>query len=174
MSRPVQGSRGGGGANPKKPPTGVLPPATEEPMEKPVSRAHTREQERAKLAWDWVQEAAKALDKAKAAPRYGTLTKKLPTYLYTNGFEQTMAFLFSKAEKSDRKPAGLLFARLAQHTLRSLREAPPLLAEGASISQMMDAIVKLNVEQSRRASHEATCIAQWLHRFGAAELGEEE
>lgn len=133
--------------------------------------AQTREQERARLAWDWVQKARACAN----SKRYGTLARKLPTYLRTSGFEQTMAFLFSKSERLEQKPEGLLFAQLARHCMASFRDRGGvlLLQPNATLSQMMTAMVELSLDDSRRAAQEALCISEWLQRFAPTELGEE-
>lgn len=135
-------------------------------------QAQTREQHRAKLAWQWVQEARKN----DFGERYGTLARKLPNYLQTSGFEQTMAFLFAKTnrEETEKKAEGLLFLQMARHTLSPFRRAGMPIVEGnAPISQLMRAVVELTADESRRASHEAMRIAEWLRRFAPAELGVE-
>lgn len=140
--------------------------------ESPPKQPHvqTAEQERASVAWKWVEDAKKCI----APKKYGTLSRKLPTYLRTSGFEQTMAFLFSKSEGLETKAEGMMFAQFARHCLRTFRRnGMPLLDGQTKVGQMMKEIVGLQMDESRRAAQEAMRIAEWLKRFAPTELGEE-
>lgn len=115
------------------------------------SRGQTLDQQRAKIAWGWAEEARKNL--GSAAERYENLARKLPGYIKTSGLGQTMAFLFSKSKGSDKAPEGLLFRQMLER-----------LAPGEK-NQSMDGVVNLTAVGYRQATREALAMAEWLRRF---------
>lgn len=129
--------------------------------------------ERAQWAW---KQVAVAADLPKISARYGTLTRKLPSYLQVNGLGQTLAFLYSKRrDTKGRTGDGLLLVqlglRLAKEVSgsRSLTEAEV----DPDPAPVMAWLVGLTPDGYRRASHEARCVAEWLKRFAEGRLEEE-
>ena len=106
--------------------------------ERPLPPRQTPAQRRAQEAWAWV-ELAKRLDKTNK-DRYLTLARKLSGYLQVSGFEQTMAFLFSKAKQSRQTPEGLLFMQLGEYVGRELDQTLP---PNAPLSNIMSALLAL-------------------------------
>lgn len=121
---------------------------------------------RAKVAWGWVTAAEARFPKEKERKRYGTLARKLPTYLQVSGLGQTLAFLFSKGERDKDKPESLLLSQLSDH-LRSRLSPPPT-------GEIMSAILELSPAAYRTATREALAIADWLKRFAEGRLDAEE
>lgn len=116
--------------------------------------------ERARTAWQWVDEAVKR----PYSDMYGTLARKLSSYLQVSGLGQTMAFLYSKARGEDGGAHGLLFEQLARH-----------LARGRTTERRdMAVILNLGPAEYRRATAETMAIALWLKRFAEGRLGEKE
>jgi CRISPR-associated protein Cmr5 len=137
----------------------------------------------ARAEWAWrVTESIPSTGKGRS--RYGTVARKLPSYLQTNGLGQTLAFLYSKAEAGNPKatvPAketgdGLMLLHLGAW-LQGKRP-PPAPQEGASktLNLMVNAndvmrwLTSLDAEAYRAASHEARECALWLRRFAEGRI----
>ena len=118
------------------------------------SALRTLEQERAKYAWNCVQEV-----KGKPfAGDYRTIAVKVPSLILTNGLGQTLAFLRSK---SDRPHFQLLYQHLADWVGSKVR----------ANSDLLHWLVKnATSQQYRLATMEALAWLQWLKRFAEAEL----
>lgn len=133
------------------PAAGAAPPAA------PTSRARDLAREHARRAWEWVDEAAKRPD---LSDTYGTLARKLASYLQVSGLGQTMAFLYSKG--SSASAHRLLFGQLAGQLTRG---------RGGDRRDMQD-ILDLEPGAYRRATGDAMALALWLKRFAEGRLGE--
>ncbi len=140
----------------------------------------------ARAEWAWrVTESIPAAGKARS--RYGTVARKLPSYLQTNGLGQTLAFLYSKAEAGNPKASaavtatgdGLMLVYLGGW-LQGKRPPPavPAPQDGAvkklypevTANEVMGWLTKLEPEAYRAASHEARECALWLRRFAEGRI----
>lgn len=139
-----------------------------------ISPQQTKDQERANAAWRCVEEAGQQSPDFKK--RYGTLARKLPALIQTNGLGQALAFLYSKAKfaeaedkrSSEAKANGTIFNQLSDRVMKELEIA----------SQDQGKLLRVLVQQQtafyRRATAEALAFALWLRRFAEAELPSEE
>ncbi|HXG36040.1 MAG TPA: type III-B CRISPR module-associated protein Cmr5, partial [Dehalococcoidia bacterium] len=83
----------------------------------------TLEQQRARRAWDCVQEVTNQPQDFKK--KYSSLARKVPMLVLTNGLGQTLAFLLSKAKRHEpenkrsveAKAHDLLFTHLSNWVL---------------------------------------------------------
>ena len=141
------------------------------------------EQERAKWAWDKVDEVAPrpgtggrsgAVEK-----RYGTLARKLPSYLQVSGVGQTLAFLYAKGKGegatgttgAGAKGDGVLLRHLRERVLMVLANGGAVKAEPRDVMQV---VLQLDPDQYRLETAELAAAATWLKRFAEGRLGEEE
>lgn len=152
----------------------------------------TMEQERAKHAWECIQQclsqAIQQLETAIAHERelkrredlkkrlqnlqsedggkewkgkYGSVVRKLPSYIMTNGLGQTLAFLKAKGKGEPGNEHEILYQHLASWLKRRLDINGDLL----------DWVVNTATSQQyRMATMEALALLQWLKRFAEAEL----
>ncbi len=134
-----------------------------------MSKRQTKEQKRAKYAWECVEEAQSTL--SEKASEYGQLARGLPALIQTNGLGQTLAFLLAKGKYKDavkqENPHHLLYSHLSRWVMKEIwQEDDP---DGL--------LVKLTQESSatyRRATSEALALLIWLRRFAEARLVKEE
>lgn len=130
----------------------------------------TLEQRRAKQAWDDVQAVVNHPD-GEFKKRYGSLARRVPTLVLTNGLGQTLAFLLSKSknneDNSEQNEHGLLFHQISNWTMS--RVAP-----GAKDSDLLVWILNNNSDAYRLATVEALAYLTWLKRFAEAVLPTEE
>jgi len=128
-----------------------------------MSILRTREQQIATRAANCISEVKK---EEKLAKRYGTLARKLPSLVLTNGLGQTLAFLKSKGySQGTPKPdaaEALIYKHLCGHLLTS------------KDSDLLDTIMGENSLEYRYHTAEALAFAGWLKRFAEAELEAEE
>lgn len=138
-------------------------PAAAAGAQRPALRQQRSEQ-RALYAWGCVREAADQGPRASA--RYGTLARKLPSYLQVSGVGQTLAFLFGRSGSDKLKPEALLLKHLGEHLKKDLQrpanEAP------------METVLQMTPSQYRQATRELMELAGWLKRFAEGQLGQEE
>lgn len=154
------------------------------------STLRTLEQERAKYAWECVQqcldhaikqlkmaiekeqdqrrknELAKRLQNLQKSEnewkgKYGSVVRRLPSYILTNGLGQTLAFLKAKGKGEPDSEHEILYQHLAGWLQKQL-----------SINgDFLDWLVKTATSQQYRlATMEALALLQWLKRFAEAEL----
>ncbi|MCB9761192.1 MAG: type III-B CRISPR module-associated protein Cmr5 [Alphaproteobacteria bacterium] len=127
-------------------------------------RAVESAQERAKWAWSSVEEVREK----HFADRYGTLARKLPSYLQVSGMGQTLAFLYAKGgDKGTNSAEGRMLHHLSARIAKVLKDKVD--AEG-----VLESVVKMSPEQYRAATWELMASAVWLKRFAEGSLGEEE
>ena len=110
------------------------------------------EQARASSAWDVMQQVPSKADKTK----YGSLARKLPALIQTNGLGQTLAFLRSKPDKPHFK---VLYGHVSNWVIVQV---------GGS-GDLLEWVIRQNSSQYRRATTEAIAYAMWLRRFAEAE-----
>jgi CRISPR-associated protein Cmr5 len=121
------------------------------------SALRTLEQERAKHAWDCVQEVK---DKPFAGD-YRTIAVKVPSLIVTNGLGQTLAFLKAKGKGEPGNEHEVLYRHLADWVGRKVN------ADGDLLSWLVNTATS---QQYRLATMEALALLQWLKRFAEAEL----
>lgn len=116
-----------------------------------ASLQQTRDQERAKQAWQDVQAAKAKPCKAK----YGPLVKKIPSYILTNGLGQTLAFLLAKGKNDPGKEHFLLY----QHISYWVNKDNNLISK----VQATDSVTY------RYLTAETLAYLNWLKRFAEAD-----
>jgi CRISPR-associated protein Cmr5 len=121
------------------------------------SALRTLEQERAKHAWDCVQEVK---DKPFAGD-YRTIAVRVPSLIVTNGLGQTLAFLKAKGKGEPGNEHEVLYRHLADWVVRKVN------ADGDLLSWLVNTATS---QQYRLATMEALALLQWLKRFAEAEL----
>jgi CRISPR-associated protein Cmr5 len=123
------------------------------------SALRTLEQERAKHAWDCVQEVK---DKPFAGD-YRAIAVKVPSLIVTNGLGQTLAFLTAQRQGLSRATNMI---RCSIVTLPT-GLARKVHADGDLLSWLVNTATS---QQYRLATMEALALLQWLKRFAEAEL----
>lgn len=139
------------------------------------------EQERAKWAWEAVDEIA-ALERSdksdKVKARYGTRARKLPSYLQVNGLGQTLAFLYAKGKGEGAKGGGGALGSGDAYLLRHLRDRVLRTIRHDNLQRTSDDVMAtytgLDPDQHRLVSAELAATAQWLKRFAEGRLEEEQ
>jgi CRISPR-associated protein Cmr5 len=121
------------------------------------SALRTLEQERAKHAWDCVQEVK---DKPFAGD-YRTIAVRVPSLIVTNGLGQTLAFLKAKGKGEPGNEHEVLYRHLADWVGRKVN------ADGDLLNWLVNTATS---QQYRLATMEALALLQWLKRFAEAEL----
>jgi len=124
-----------------------------------MTRRQTLEQERAGYAWECIRE----VKDRKYADKYGSLARKTPPLVQTNGLGQTLAFLLSKARGQDNEHRAL-YGHLSGWVTKQMSWKKSLMEE----------VVSRDSADYRRATAEAMAFLMWLRRFAEAELGEAE
>lgn len=125
------------------------------------SALRTLEQERAKRAWECVQE----VKSQSFASDYQTIAVKAPSLIITNGLGQTLAFLKAKG-KNEHKA---LYRHLSEWLKKQLSIECDLVAhEDRCVMEWL--VNTATSQQYRLATMEALAFLQWLKRFAEAEL----
>jgi len=127
------------------------------------SQQQTLDQQRARAAWESVQEVKKHSDYRE---KYGPVAKKLPMYVLTNGLGQALAFLRAKANPKDpNKPKPENKANEAAYKHLSAWVMEQMKQDGS----LLEWLLKQNAATYRRATAEALAYLNWLKRFAEAE-----
>ena len=126
-----------------------------------MSQQRTLEQERAKKAWECVQEAKK--QGKEYGKKYGSLARSAPADIQANGLGQTLAFW--RAKKKEAHCQDLL-----QHVSGWVQGQMQLGAPAGLLNWIME---QASTDEYRLATSEAMAFLMWLKRFAEAELGEE-
>ncbi len=92
--------------------------------------------------------------------KYGSLVRKMPSYILTNGLGQTLAFLKAKGRNEPDSEHEILYCHLSKW----LRERLGINGD------VLHWITVTDSHQYRRATMEALAFLQWLKRFAEAEL----
>lgn len=137
------------------------------------SLQQTLDQQRANQAWNDIQSVANRPDEFKK--KYGSLARKVPMLVLTNGLGQTLAFVVSKAKFKeqpqkrgpDAQAHGELFNHLSSWTMRQV-------APNIHNQNLLDWVLNSNSNAYRQATTEALAYLVWLKRFAEAELPTEE
>ncbi len=127
----------------------------------------TLEQQRATRAWECVDEVtSKSQDFKK---KYGSLARKVPTLILTNGLGQTLAFLKAKGKNHPADEHTVLFRHLSRWVLSQVAPSSP-----ATNGDLLQWVLQNDSASYRRATVEALAFLTWLKRFAEAELPAEE
>ncbi|SHK76292.1 type III-B CRISPR module-associated protein Cmr5 [Rhodothermus profundi] len=132
-----------------------------------ASQQQTLEQKRAQQAWRDIQSVVNRSDDFKK--KYGSLARRVPMLVLTNGLGQTLAFLLSKAKFKESKrgvdaeASGAVFEHLSAWTMRQI-------APDAGSQNLLDWVLQSDSATYRRATAEALAYLSWLKRFAEAEL----
>ncbi len=121
----------------------------------------TLEQQRARYAWECIQNVQSEEFKGK----YGSLARKVPMLILTNGLGQMLAFLKAKGNSEHIT----LFNHLSHWVLKQV--AP---ASTTSNQDLLQWVLENDSVAYRQATVEALAFLVWLKRFAEAELPMEE
>jgi len=127
----------------------------------------TLEQQRAQRAWECVQEVTSKPQEFKK--KYGSLARKVPMLVLTNGLGQTLAFLKAKGKNDSADEHTVLFHHLSRWVLDQV--AP---GTSSSNGDLLQWVLSNDSAAYRRAMTEAMAFLNWLKRFAEAELPAEE
>lgn len=129
------------------------------------SLQQTLDQQRAKQAWDNIQSVANRPDDFKK--KYGSLARKVPMLVLTNGLGQTLAFLRAKGKDDSSDEHNVLFRHLSAWTMSQV-------APNAGNQNLLEWVLNNDSVAYRHATTEALAYLTWLKRFAEAELPTEE
>ena len=115
----------------------------------------TLEQQRAQFAWDCAKEGT-----ALAGDDYRNLAKAAPALIMNNGLMQTLAFYQDKGKPHHMTLAGQLRRWIMK------REGGN--GQDPGFPLMMEALLRAQPDQYRRATDEALLILRWIRQFAAA------
>jgi len=93
--------------------------------------------------------------------KYGSVVRKLPSYILTNGLGQTLAFLKAKGKGEPGNEHEILYRHLADWVGSKVH------ANGDFLDWLVN---NATSQQYRLATMEALALLQWLKRFAEAEL----
>ena len=93
--------------------------------------------------------------------KYGSVVRKLPSYILTNGLGQTLAFLKAKGKGEPGNEHEILYCHLADWVGSKVH------ADGDLLDWLVNDATS---QQYRLATTEALALLQWLKRFAEAEL----
>jgi len=132
-----------------------------------MSLQQTKEQERAAAAWNAVDNVPEQFKK-----QYGTVIKKLPMLILTNGLGASLAFLLAKGTpKRGDQPSNENRAHKTAYDHLSAW----VMSQLQPNSDLMEWVRTKNSTDYRRATTETLAYLNWLKRFAEAQgLGEEE
>ena len=131
------------------------------------SLQRTLEQERAQQAWACVQEVTNKPQEFKK--KYGSLARKVPMLVLTNGLGQTLAFLKAKGKNDPADEHTVLFRHLSSWVLSQVASSTP-----ASNGDLLQWVLQNDSTAYRRATIESLAFLTWLKRFAEAELPTED
>lgn len=120
-------------------------------MTQPKSHQQTREQERAKSAWEAIAEVEKKDDKQRN--KYGTLARGLPATILRDGLGPTVAFLQAKGEAHHK----LLYTHLSQWIKAALKPQ--------GYSELAQHLRDCSSAEYRMAATEVLAYQLWLKRY---------
>lgn len=125
------------------------------------SLQQTLEQERAKKAWEDVRSVTTCPEEFKK--KYGSLARRVPMLVLTNGLGQTLAYLRSKGKGDQSNEHNVLFRHLSDWTMSQV-------APDEKGRDLLDWVRNTSSDMYRRATTEALAYLTWLKRFAEAEL----
>jgi CRISPR-associated protein Cmr5 len=121
----------------------------------------SKEQERAKKAWELVNSVPNA-----TIDSYAALAKSAPVMILTNGLGQTLAFTISKAKSKEYK---LLY----DHLNEWLSENVTWSKNDDIDDNLIERVINEKAQGYRMATEEALAFLAWVKRFATA-LSKEE
>lgn len=127
----------------------------------------TLEQKRAHRAWECVQEVTSQSQDFRK--KYGSLARKAPMLILTNGLGQTLAFLKAKGQGNASNEHTVLFRQLSNWVLGQVGTGTE-----TNNSDLLQWVLEHDSVAYRRATTEALAFLTWLKRFAEAELPTEE
>lgn len=131
-----------------------------------ASFQQTKEQQRAKEAWQDIREVDQESQDTKR--KYRGLVLKFPVMILTNGLGQTLAFLASKGKGDKGDPHEIVSSQLQRRLFTEIHW------QGTTHSTLIERILNTTSETYRLATTEALSYLQWLRRFAEAVLPEPE
>lgn len=120
------------------------------------------DRDRAALAWEQICQVKNKSDIFQK--KYGSLARKMPTFIQVNGLAQTLAFLKAKSKENDHQI--VIFQNLSEWIGNRFK-----FGSGDLLS---DHILKMDSQNYRLITNESLAFLQWLKRFAEAELKLEE
>jgi len=117
----------------------------------------SKEQERAKKAWELVNEIPKTVIK-----KYASLAKSAPVMILTNGLGQTLAFFISKS--NGRNEYNLLY----NHLNKWLDDNIPWTPNEDRGDDLIDKVINEKSQIFRMATEEALAFLSWVKRFATS------
>lgn len=136
-----------------------------------MSRQRSLEQERAKAAWEAIEQVKQRNeqldDKKKYAKEYGSLARSAPADIQANGLGQTVSFWRAKGYEQREPKQDNAHAELLRHVADWLC-SQKILPDNKNLIEWISK--DATTEEYRRASAEAIAFLIWLKRFAEAEL----
>lgn len=120
-------------------------------------RQQVTEQNRAAQAWDNIQKVPNAEQK-----KYGTLARRLPALIQSNGLGQALAFLKAKGGGKEERDAHNIIFNHVSDWVKDWMKAD-------SNEDLLVWIIKQRSDRYRRATTEAIAYTVWLRRFAEAQ-----
>lgn len=117
----------------------------------------SKEQERAKKAWDLVNETPKSI-----IEKYASLAKSAPVMILTNGLGQTLAFFISKS--TGRNEYSLLY----NHINNWLDGNIPWTPNEDIGDDLIEKVINEKSQICRMATEESLAFLSWVKRFSTA------
>lgn len=117
----------------------------------------SKEQERAKKAWDLVNETPKTM-----IEKYASLAKSAPVMILTNGLGQTLAFFISKS--NGRNEYNLLY----NHLNKWLDDNIPWTPNEDRGDDLVEKVINEKSQIYRMATDESLAFLSWVKRFATA------
>jgi len=133
-----------------------------------MSRQRTLEQERASIAWSFIQDIKKLPKDVQE--KYSALARKAPADIQSNGFGQTIAFWNAKGKESAERASAENTAhqQLLTHVKKWLNDKNSMHLSRENLVEWVSK--EAQVEDYRRATAEAIAFLVWVKRFAEAEL----
>lgn len=135
-----------------------------------MSNQRTLEQERASVAWKFIHDEVKKLPE-NIQKEYGSLAKKAPADIQTNGLGQTLAFWRAKGYENGRPKDNGKNAhyQIIQHVTKWFADPKSLNLQASDIVHWISESTT-DITAYRRATTEAIAFLAWLKRFAESDL----
>ncbi|MFZ4657659.1 MAG: type III-B CRISPR module-associated protein Cmr5 [Caldilineaceae bacterium] len=127
-------------------------------QQKKLPQQQKTEQARATAAWSGIDEIENSYSSEKK--KYGTLARKLPAMIQSNGLGQTLAFLRAKGGKKSKDAHNLIADHLGHWVKNQLKTNHD--------QDLLTWIIQQSSDDYRRATTESIAFAIWLRRFAEA------
>ncbi len=116
----------------------------------------SKEQERAKMAWELVNDVPKNL-----MDDYASLVKSAPVMILTNGLGQALAFIISKSKNKE-------YSILYDHLNQWLAGNVVWIQNGDISNDLIERVIHEKSQGYRMATEEALAFLAWVKRFATA------